>query len=95
MTTQVVAEQPVVVSPIATLTTAFTAITTALEAHKSQDGAVESARESEARALEALTTAKDRTVSAKSVATSGVTGVLAALDSADAAIESVRGEFTA
>ena len=95
MTTQVQeVPEEVVVDPIAVLATSFTSITTALEAHKSQDGAVESAKESEARALEALTTAKDRTVSAKTVATSGVKGVLSALDSADTALESVRSMFT-
>ena len=83
------------VDPIAVLATSFTAITTALEAHKSQDGAVETAKEAETRASEALTAAKDRTVTAKSVAASGVTGVMAALDSADTALGSVRDMFTA
>ena len=95
--TQVVQESPPeqVVDPIAVLATSFTAITTALEAYKAQDGAVETAREAETRANEALTAAKDRTVSAKSVAASGVTGVLASLDSADTALAAVRDIFTA
>ena len=89
------AESPPVVDPIAVLATSFTAITTALEAHQSQDGAVETAKEAETRATEALSVAKDRTVSAKSVASDGVTGVLASLDKADTALESVRDMFTA
>ena len=97
MTTQV-AEVPAVevaVDPIAVLATSFTAITTALESYKAQDGAVETAKEAETRANEALTAAKDRTVTAKTVAASGVSGVLASLDSADTALASVRDMFTA
>ena len=91
--TQVVEEVPV--DPIAVLATSFTAITTALEAHKAQDGAVETAKEAETRASEALTAAKDRSVAAKTSASVGAAGVLASLDSADTALESVRDMFTA
>ena len=96
MTTQVAAPAAEVVpDPIQTLATAFTAITTALEAHKAQDGAVETAKEAETRANQALTVAKERTVSAKTVAASGVSGVMASLDGADTALASVREMFTA
>ena len=93
MTTQV--NTPPVVDPISLLATAFTAITTALESYKTNDGAVASAKESETRAAEALTAAKDRTVTAKSVALSGVQGVIVSLDNADAALQKVRAAFTA
>ena len=92
MTQVVAAEAP---DAIATLATAFTSITTSLEAYKAQDGAVETAKEAETRASEALTTAKERTVSAKNVAAAGGAGVLAALDSADTALAAVRDMFTA
>ena len=60
MTQVVAAEAPEVpVDPIAVLATSFTAITTALESYKAQDGAVETAKEAETRASEALTAAKD------------------------------------
>ena len=97
MTTQVAAPQAEAqaVDPVTALATAFTAITDAIEAHKTNGSALSSAQESEQRAVEAVNVAKARTTSAKSNAALQASAVTDAIDVATEALSTVRVQFAA
>ena len=83
------------VDPIAKLTSAFSGITTALEAHKTNSNALTTAKESEVRAEEALVAAQSRTTNAKVTDTSHAVSVVTAIDAAKETLTSVREIFAA
>ena len=87
--------QSAAVDPVASLSTAFTAITEAIEAHKTNGSALSSAQESELRAVEAVNVAKSRTADAKSNAAAQASAVTDAIDAATEALGVVRVQFAA
>ena len=97
MATQVAAPpvEAQAVDPVAALATAFTAITDAIEAHKTNGSALTSAQESETRAVEAVNAAKVRTTSAKANAALQASAVTDAIDVATEALSAVRVQFVA
>ena len=95
MATQVAAPQAQAVDPVAALAAAFTAITDAIEAHKTNGSTLSSAQDSEARAVEAVNVAKARTTTAKESAVLQASAVTDAIDVATEALSAVRVQFAA
>ena len=89
-----VVEQPQA-DPVAALAGAFTAITDAIETHKTNGSALSSAQEAEERAIVAVTGAKARTLSVKASAALQASAVTDAIDAATSALGVVRAQFAA
>ena len=90
MTTEVA---QTLVDPVATLTSSVNHLTDALEAHKTNKGALVSTQEAEGRAEEALATAKSRTSVALSNSVVKKDSVVIAIDDVKANLNALRDLF--
>ena len=84
----------VVADPISQLTASFAEITTALEAHKTNQGSLASAKEAETRATEALTLATSRSANVKGESAASSATIVDTIDRAMESLSTVRALYS-